>query len=231
SRQVTGGKSGSALMQEPDLALRIIDAALEGAGGAPVTLKMRLGWDEGLLNAQDIGRAAQDRGIQLLTVHGRTRCQFYKGQADWGRIRDTVEQVDVPVIANGDINSVETANEALSQSGAYGVMVGRASMGQPWLVGEIAYALAGKEWEPPTLSQQLDSLSEQVEDSLNLYGKSLGLRIVRKHISAAIEKLDIPLEVQYRRKLRADLCRLEDPAQLLFQLRRAYERHEWEVAA
>ncbi|MEL7231455.1 MAG: tRNA dihydrouridine synthase DusB [Pseudomonadota bacterium] len=231
SRQVTGGKSGSALMQDPDLALKIIDAALEGAGDIPVTLKMRLGWDDNLLNAPEIGKAAQDRGIQLLTVHGRTRCQFYKGQADWARIRDTVERVDVPVIANGDITSVKTAKDALSQSGAFGVMVGRACMGQPWLVGEIAAALGGTPWKKPTLSEQLDSLCEQIEDSLSLYGRSLGLRIVRKHISASIDKLDIPLEAQYRRKLQADLCRLEDPAQLLPHLRRVYERQELEVAA
>ena len=122
SRQVTGGNSGSALMREPELAQQIIEATLEGAGNTPVTLKMRLGWDHDLLNAPEIATAAVDAGIQLITVHGRTRCQFYKGSADWQAIANTVSAVKVPVIANGDIHSSDDATEARAQSGAFGVM-------------------------------------------------------------------------------------------------------------
>lgn len=222
SRQVTGGKSGSALMREPDLALRIIDATLEGAGGTPVTLKMRLGWDDDLLNAPYIGLAAQERGLQLLTVHGRTRCQFYKGTADWQRIHDTVDAVDLPVIANGDIHSLDTAKSALYASGAYGVMIGRSAMGQPWVVGEVAAALDGRPHKTPTLSEQVTSLCEQIEDSLDLYGTTLGLRIVRKHVSACLAKVSIQMAPDTRRSLQAELCRFEDPKELIFRLTKLY---------
>lgn len=222
SRQVTGGKSGSALMKEPDLALKIIDSALEGAGSVPVTLKMRLGWDESMLNAPMIGQAAEDRGIQLLTIHGRTRCQFYKGQADWVRIEDTVNEVHIPVVANGDISSVKDAHSALKQSGAFGVMVGRSAMGQPWLVGEIASALAGKAYKRPSLNQQLESLIEQIEDSLDLYGDHLGLRIVRKHVAACIDRLQIEIDDVSRKQLRSRLCQIENPNHLIKGLRLTY---------
>lgn len=231
SRQVTGGKSGSALMQEPDLALSIIDAALEGAGSVPVTLKMRLGWDDNLLNAPEIGRAAQDRGIQWLTVHGRTRCQFYKGQADWARIRDTVEAVDIPVIANGDIASTADALTALKASKAYGVMVGRSAMGQPWLVGQIAAALEGRAFECPSLDRQLQSLTEQIEDSLDLYGEFLGLRMVRKHVAACIDCVDIDLGDTERRQLRSELCQLDDVRVLIRKLKAVYARQPVGCAA
>ena len=185
SRQVTGGNSGSALMREPELALQIIDATLEGAGSRPVTLKMRLGWDQDMLNAPEIARAAVDRGVQLITVHGRTRCQFYKGAADWRAIANTAVAVSVPVIANGDISSADTAHQAREQSGAYGVMVGRAAMGQPWLLGELAARWDGLDYKKPNLAVQADGLCEQIEDSLSLYGASLGIRIVRKHVARA----------------------------------------------
>lgn len=231
SRQVTGGNSGSALMREPELALDIIKATLAGAQGRPVTLKMRLGWDHQWLNAPEIGRAAIDLGIQMLTVHGRTRCQFYKGHADWRLISDTVKAVSVPVIANGDIISVETAREALAQSGAYGVMIGRAAMGQPWLLQEIVSGLAGEAFAAPTLDRQMHGLCEQVEDSLSLYGEKLGIRIVRKHIAAHIDKVDLPLNEDDRRALRADLCRIDEPARLLSEIRSVYTGQTLRVAA
>ena len=231
SRQVTGGNSGSALMREPELALEIIGATLKGANGLPVTLKTRLGWDHTLLNAPELCRAAVDMGIQLVTIHGRTRCQFYKGQADWAAIRDTVDAVPVPVISNGDIGSVDHARAALNSSGAFGVMVGRSAMGQPWLVSQIDAALHGREFHAPSLSDQLDGLCEQIEDSQTLYGTALGLRIVRKHVAAHIDKVDLPMSEGERRQLRADLCRLDDSGTLISALRDVYTEQKFKVAA
>ena len=231
SRQVTGGNSGSALMREPELALEIIRATLNGANGTPVTLKTRLGWDHTLLNAPELCAAAVDLGIQLVTIHGRTRCQFYKGQADWAAIQDTVHAVPVPVISNGDIGSVGDARSALQASGAYGVMIGRSAMGQPWLVSEIDAALHGREFQAPSLSEQMDGLCEQIEDSQALYGNSLGLRIVRKHVAAHIDKVDLPIDDGERRQLRADLCRLEESRELITALRGVYEAQKFKVAA
>ena len=231
SRQVTGGNSGSALMREPDLAHRIIEATLEGANGTPVTLKTRLGWDHTLVNAPEIARDAVDLGVELVTIHGRTRCQFYKGTADWSAIRETVAAVPVPVIANGDIHSFEDAKQALNESEAYGVMIGRAAMGQPWLLGQISAFMAGQSYEIPTLSAQLEGLCAQIEDSLTLYGGSLGIRIVRKHIAAHIDKLDRSIDPQARRQLRADVCRIEDPNQLMQALSEIYLGEHARVAA
>ena len=222
SRQVTGGNSGSALMREPELAIRIIAAALEGAGDKPVTLKMRLGWDDDLLNAPEIAKQAECMGIRTIAVHGRTRCQFYKGRADWRAIKATVDAVDLPIIANGDIQSVRDAETALEASTAYGVMIGRAAMGQPWLPGAIAAHLANEAYSIPSLSVQCDSLCEQIEDSMRLYGDALGLRIVRKHISASLDKVDLAISEVDRRRLRSDLCRLDDANALITRLRELY---------
>ncbi len=227
SKQVTGGQSGSALMRDLDLASAIIEAALEGAGDIPVTLKMRLGWDHASLNAPELGEIAQHLGVQMLTVHGRTRCQFYKGTADWDTIGDTVDAVDLPVIANGDIKDQDTANAALRASRAYGVMVGRASMGQPWLTGLIAGAIAAE----PSLEEQCESLCDQVSDSVALYGAKLGVRTVRKHISSAIDTCGLALQPPMRRKLRADLCRVEDEHDLIRQLKLVYAGEYSKVAA
>ena len=218
SKKVTGGMSGSALMRDLELAEAIIDAALEGAGQVPVTLKMRLGWDAQSLNAPQLGQIAERCGVQMLTVHGRTRAQFYKGTADWSAISETVEAVSLPVIANGDICGEYTASEALQQSGAFGVMVGRASMGRPWLAGLIAGELANI----PNLAERCDSLCDQIADSVELYGTSLGVRTVRKHIAAAIDALEIDVSTAARRELRARLCQIEEPAQLISEVRQAF---------
>ena len=192
---------------------------------------MRLGWDHDLLNAPEIACVAVNRGVQLITVHGRTRCQFYKGQADWSAIANTVLAVDVPVIANGDIHSVEDAVAAKSASGAFGVMIGRAAMGQPWLIGEIAARFEGVPYECPSLEQQFEGLCAQISDSQTLYGDALGMRIVRKHIAAHVDKVALPLTEIDRRALRAELCQIEDSAQLFKALERLYSGAELRVAA
>jgi tRNA-dihydrouridine synthase B len=222
SKQVTGGQSGSALMRDLPLAGEIIDAAIAGAGGRPVTLKMRLGWDDTHLNAPELACIAEARGIAMLTVHARTRCQFYTGAADWAAVRETVAAVSVPLIVNGDIDSAASARAALQASGAHGVMIGRAAMGRPWLAGEIDAALYRRAWRPPDLAEQLGSLEEQIADSLALYGPGLGLRMVRKHIAAAIDHLDTPMTGAERRRLRAELCQIEHAADLIHALRGVY---------
>ncbi len=183
AKRVVGGLSGSALMRDPALAEQLMQAVVS-AVSIPVTVKMRLGWDAASLNAPLLARRAQDIGIQAVTVHGRTRQQFYKGQADWRAIAAVVEAVDIPVIANGDIACIADAASCLHLSGAQAVMVGRAAMGQPWLIGQIAAALRGNTVPSPSAIARVEAIIEHYEGLLSLYGSAMGLRHARKHLAA-----------------------------------------------
>jgi len=187
ARHVTGGQSGSALMRDLDHALRLIEATVS-AVKVPVTLKMRLGWDDCSLNAPDLARRAEAAGVQLISVHGRTRCQFYKGEADWAAVRAVRDAIAIPLVVNGDITSYEKAVTALEMSGADAVMVGRGAQGQPWLPGQIGRRLeSGIAESAPSLAEQLRHIRTLYDEVCSHYGLRVGLRHARKHLGWALE--------------------------------------------
>ncbi len=211
AKEVTGVQSGSALMRDPELAESLMAAAVD-AVDVPVTVKMRLGWDEASKNAPEIAARGVARGIRAVTVHGRTRSQFYTGAADWSAVAAVKAAVAVPVIVNGDITDGEQARRALAASGADAVMVGRGVYGRPWIAAQIAAELAGEAFEAPDADTRLGIALDHFRDSLGFDGDRLGLRIFRKHLAAYIEQAPWPADTADRRAARAALCRLDDPA-------------------
>jgi len=226
SKRVTNGYAGSALMRVPDEALKLIEAVV-AATPLPVTVKMRLGWDEDSMNAADLARRAVDAGAQMITVHGRTRQQFYKGEARWELVRPVVEAVDVPVVVNGDIVDLAAAREALNKSGAAAVMIGRGAQGQPWIVGQVGAELEGEAAsDAPSGDELVALILEHYDMMLTDYGTTLGVRVARKHLDWYLEALGIVLEKETRRAL----LNAENPAEVINMIPAIYGG-DWRQAA
>src|SRR5471032_2636885 len=233
ARHVTGGQSGSALMRDLDHALKLIEATI-AAVKVPVTLKMRLGWDDRSLNAPELARRAEAAGVQLISVHGRTRCQFYKGKADWGAVRAVRDAIKIPLVVNGDITSFVSAVAALDASGADAVMIGRGAQGQPWLPGQIGRRIeTGIVESAPPLAEQLNHIRALYDEVCSHYGLRIGLRHARKHLGWALQiaaRCSRAPAVKLK-TWRERIVTSEDPRRVHRSLEDAFDDFAWSAAA
>lgn len=221
AKKVTGGYCGSALMRDLDQAVSLIDAVI-GAVKVPVTVKMRLGWDDSSRNAPTLAARAEQSGVKMVTVHGRTRCQFYEGKADWAAIAAVRQAIRIPLVANGDVGSLEDAVRIRQMSGADAVMVGRASYGAPWIAGMVARRAGTQtgEGEPQNGSEMADYVVSHYEDMLSHHGVEIGLRQARKHLGWYLDRATAPLTLRQR------ILRSFDPVEVKALLREAFVMDE-----
>jgi len=233
ARHVTGGQSGSALMRDLDHAVALIDATI-AAVKVPVTLKMRLGWDDRSLNSPELARRAEASGVQMITVHGRTRCQFYKGEANWNAVRPVKDAVTILVVVNGDITSFDKAVGALDMSGADAVMIGRGAQGQPWLPGQIGRRLeTGIAETAPSLAEQLKHVRALYDEVCSHYGLRIGLKHARKHLGWALETAAAYscAPAATLKSWRQAILTSEEPSSVHRALEDAYDDFAWSAAA